>query len=400
MYNRHNIQENHLAFESLNRSIDTVMALESLRSHLAQTGDISSAQRSMVSIAAEMAVTGTEIEPRQFINPNKQNLVVGLEHQINVSMENIVKTFKKLVHNIGASIKNFRFESRPMHEQLELVRERYEKVAAYKKRDTATCGIKGGQFMYVGGQLVTDIPTLTKSAVELFTDTEKIYDSIIKSAKVYADHDDMIAKTKDLDFLKDFAKKLYGNMVKMSKDIISAGKFKHFETQKDGSLVYVGKDYVGNLQYRLKIPDDKLVDWEDKLSLRRHLTKFEFWPADSQKTLNIEKEVVYENVQFSDIDKSLNACEDFDSDIDGTISRISPLYRELPNTFYLISQQDFDNARDETLFWRLAALRLFMANVRMLDNIIKYMLNWTLDNFYSLISVNNRVLSSYEWKRD
>lgn len=385
--------------EDMLRSLDTMVAMESLRSHLANNNLPTESEKKLISIAAEMAVTGTEIPHYQLINPERSNMVASLESRINVSMESLADSFKKLINSLMNKIKNFGFDNKYLKEKIELVSERLEKLNSSKVRENIVFSDRESEFFYIGTELTPDLMKLSDNNEAFVKTAESVLVSVVKTCKLFSDQDDMIVKTKDLEFLKQFTKKLFDNMLKMCREIISSARFTKARNEKNGYDYFKSAPFVRNFEFQLILPDLKEMDWNDKNSVRKQLTEFYFQTSRVFPYNGKGNSVTFAEVSFSDLTKVLNRAKDFSIDVQSVINSSSNLWKELPKTVYDISHQNFQEARDELMFWKFGAYRLFLTNVAMVDKILTSCLGFCFENHDDLVSLLNRMAGSYEWKR-
>ncbi len=383
----------------LSRSLDTVMAMESLRSHLVKSGTPSDKEKRLISIAAEMAVTGTEVPHSALLNPNRSDLAISLENRINLSMEGLADSFKKLLNDLVNKIKNFRFDNKSLKEKIELVTERLDKLYSSKSRDSIVFSGQESELLYIGSELTPDLMKLSASNEAFVKTAEAVLLSVVKTTKLFADQDDMLIKTKDLEFLQGFTKKLFDNMLKMCKEIISSARFTKAHDDKDNYDYFKSDAFIRNFEFHLIMPDLKKMDWKDKHSIRKQLTEFSFYGARTFNYKGKGTSTTFHEVGFADLRTVLDRAKDFNIDVQSSINNVATLWNELPQTVYNISRQDFEQARDELMFWKFGAYRLFLTNVTMVDKILTSCLGFCFDNHSQLLSLVNRMASSYEWKR-
>lgn len=400
MVNQH---DNNISIEQmcgdLSRSLDTIMAMESLRSHLVKSGSPSEKEKRLISIAAEMAVTGTEVSHSALLNPNRSDLAVSLENRINLSMEGLADSFKKLLNDLVNKIKNFRFDSKTLKEKIELVEERLAKLRNSKSRDAIVFSGQESELLYIGTELTPDLMKLSDSNEAFVKTAEAVLTSVVKTTKLFADQDDMLIKTKDLEFLQEFTKKLFDNMMKMCREIISSARFTKARDEKDSFDYYKSEAFLRNFEFHLIMPDIKKLDWKDKHSVRKELTEFYFYSARVFGYKGKGVGTAFAEVDFNDLQVVLDRAKDFSIDVQSTINNTANLWRELPQTVYNISRQDFEQARDDLMFWKFGAYRLFLTNVMMVDKILSSCLGFCFENHSDLVSLVNRMAGSYEWKR-
>ena len=145
--------------------------------------------------------------------------------------------------------------------------------------------------------------------------------------------------------------------------------------------------------------DKKEVDWDDRSSVSVKGLTFYFntYFASDFKLKNPKR--IMKDVKLSDLDKTVEVLErDYEEFMD-VYADLSGIIKAFPDEVYNHSRTDVNRIEDDTVFFKVVGLKLFLMNIWFLENMIYR--GGDLPYFASLdmLKVVRQIAGNYDWKK-
>lgn len=388
--------------ENLFRSIDIALSMEAIRESIATAGTLSDTERQYIRIAAEMAVSGTGINPLLVI-PELPTLAIeadaALSGSIGEAIGKIGQHIQKLVHRFKDKLEENTFKQAKLSEQLKLLTATIQKTKDSAVNDRVDVSLPDHSIFHLGQQdkTLTSLSDLQKAFKEATSMYGKVMEIVTSKARAYGEQQEAIINADNVDEIKDVMFKIFDKLSGAAEDI---SKLNGFNQTKKTENLFLFESPVSLCSFFISLAHPNLpeLDLHDKKSIKARGLVFDFDVLVKNKVV-LKKEITLKGVTLKEVENFVDVLKEAYDGIDLMIPKLRKMYQSLPKQVYDVSKKKYDTDIPDLNFYILYTYKLFLVNIYFIEDALDKSINVT-DHYIMLMADRLRkIAADFAWQK-